>query len=387
MTTVEVHRQARTLGARAGRSSRLWWVGGLVTMAAVVACLHASLTGSHIDLSVYEGAADRWLSGSDPYAGRPYELPFTYPPFAVVLSVLVTQAPYAALVVLALTTVGAAGGGAAAAAGTALASMASTRRMLAAVVLVSVAVASLPVLRGLELGQVNGLVVGLVLVDFLLVPTRWRGWLTGVAVGIKLTPLVFLLYPLVRREWPTVARALLGFGATVVVGLVALPAASVTFWTRLVTEPQRVGTIAFIDNQGLLGVAARLAPGQAMWLWVTGSLVVLALGLVAIIRLRHARAIESVVACALVGLLVSPISWSHHWVLLPTAAVVCWVSGHPVIGATGLAVALAAPHWRLGDLATSPGLLGALVGNSMALTGLACLAALALGPPSHRRVP
>ena len=170
-------------------------LGAGVLALALLLTVVVAVAGDHVDFDVYVRAGERWLGGLDPYAVRP-ELPFTYPPVAVPLSALLSLAPAVGLAVLSLLTLLTAGGGAAAAAPATPTTRTTqtTRTTRGATVGVSLlavaaAVVSEPVLRGLSLGQVNGLVVGLVLLDLLVVPPRWRGWLTGIAAGTKLTPL------------------------------------------------------------------------------------------------------------------------------------------------------------------------------------------------------
>ena len=369
--------------ARLGRQVPTLVGAGLLSAAALVAVL-AAVTGDHVDLEVYVRAGDRWRSGLDPYAVRP-ELPFTYPPVAVVLSALLSLAPVVGLVVLSLLTVLTAAG-AAAAVCRARGEVAGRRVATtgAALLGLAVAVGSEPVLRGLSLGQVNGLVVGLVLLDLLVVPPRWRGWLTGLAAGTKLTPLVFVLVPAFRREWATVARIGGGFGLTVAAGLLALPAGSRLYWGGLVTDADRVGGLAFVDNQSLRGVFERLAPAHATAWWLLGSAVVGLVGVVALHRRSASPVIEGLVVAGIVGLLVSPISWSHHWLLLPAAALLCARDGRRWVAAVALAVSLGGPHWYLRSAAdTMPPAAAAIVDSSMALAGLLCLGSLAL-PPGRR---
>ena len=59
-----------------------------------------------------------------------------------------------------------------------------------------------PVLQTFEFGQINLLLMALVAVDCLVDRPRWpRGMLIGIAAAIKLTPAVFLLYFLLRRDY------------------------------------------------------------------------------------------------------------------------------------------------------------------------------------------
>lgn len=348
-------------------------MGGTWLVAGALACWVA-LWGNHIDFDVYVRAGVRLLHGQDPYAPRA-ELPFTYPPVAVILGALMSVAQPIALGVLALLTV----------VSTSLATVASWGAASGPIALLLVAggVACEPVLRSLHLGQANGLVVGLVLIDLLIVPRRWRGWLTGLAAGIKLTPLIFVLHPMLRRDWPTLVRMVAGFVATIALGAAILPGGSRLFWGDLVTDPGRVGGLGFVDNQSLRGVAERLAPGHATALWVLASLIVLAIGIRALAVRRGRPAIESVLVCALIGLLVSPVSWSHHWLLLPAVAALLPRERRFVPAVVVAAVALLAPHWYL-DSAT-PGGLGVAAANSMALAGFLALAILSRRPTKAPR--
>lgn len=277
------------------------------------------ILGNHVDFDVYAAAGRRFLQGADPYAVAG-ELPFTYPPFALLLAAGFALAPWLFLAALGALTV--------------IVPWATTRAVvgrsdagpLVGTVLCCAAIIAEPVLRGLHLGQVNGLVVGLVVADFCLVPPRWRGYLTGIAAGIKLTPLVFGLVLLVRADWGALLRLGGTFLATVALGGLLVPDGPAV-WSRLLS-PQRVGDPAFIDNQSLRGLLDRAVGGPApTWLWLLGVGAVLGVGVAVLWRSRRQPVIGSVLVCSLVGVLVSPISWSHHWLLLvPTIA---WVAVFP----------------------------------------------------------
>ena len=63
-------------------------------------------------------------------------------------------------------------------------------------------VAAGPWQRTLDLIQINPFITALILADFVRPATRVpRGVLIGIAGGVKLTPLVFGLILLVRRDW------------------------------------------------------------------------------------------------------------------------------------------------------------------------------------------
>jgi alpha-1,2-mannosyltransferase len=347
----------------------------LPAVAAVAACLVA-LRGGHVDYDVYVRAGRRVLRAEDLYDTHG-ELPFTYPPFAALVAVAFAMGPLLWLAVLSALTVGAAAWPTA----RALRQAAWTRSRIA--VVVSLAVCSEPVLRSLDLGQINGLVLGLVLADVLLLPPRWRGVLVGLAAGIKLTPLVLLLHFAVRREWSAVARCLAGFGAAVGVGFLALPSASLRFWGGLAAAPERVGNPGFIDNQSVRGVVERLDVAHPSLVWLGASVVVVVAGGLALERLREADPLESVLVCLLVGVLVSPISWSHHWIAAPALAAGLLARAGAMrsravqgLGALALTVLVVGPHWLVPGVEYESGpttVLGQVLGSSVVGAGILIL--------------
>lgn len=381
-----------------------WAAVGLLALAICTALVVAG-RGDLVDLDVYRRAGERWLAERDPYATRG-ELPFTYPPFAVVLATGAAIAPAAAVVVLGVFTAGVAAAGAAVSWTTPVASRSGTTRKghrravrrrkasaraLGLPVVLAIAIASEPVLRSLHLGQVNGLVAGLVLCDLLVVPQRRRGWLTGLAAGIKLTPLIFLLHLALRREGGAIVRVWLAFGLTVVAGAAALPTSTLAFWSDLVLEPDRVGDPGFADNQSLLGAATRFIPSWSVTAWVVGSLLVVSMAVVVQHRHRHGPPTLGVIATALTGLLISPISWSHHWLLLPAAGVLCWRLDQRVTAIGVLAASLGASLSTLVNDGPAPTSVWAEAPSSaITVAGLASLLALMRAPAlqeRHRDVP
>lgn len=203
------------------------------------------------------------------------------------------------------------------------------RRAAAVVLGVAVAAGWLlfePVRQTVFFGQINLLLMGLVVMDCLLPRTRWpRGLLTGLAAGIKLTPLIFVLFFLVRRQYRAAAVAVGAFTGSILLGFALAPGDSVRFWFDAVFETdQRVGT-AYAFNQSLNGVLHRVLPeadGARFGLW---ALLVAAFLVVALIGARRARSVgddvTALLAIAFWGLLASPLSWSHHWVWVAPAAV------------------------------------------------------------------
>jgi alpha-1,2-mannosyltransferase len=181
-----------------------------------------------------------------------------------------------------------------------------------------------PVQQTLALGQVNLLLMLLVIVDLLTADvlrgqTRWwHGIGIGLAAGVKLTPLIFIPYLLLIRRYRQAATAAVVFAATMALGYAILPKDSVTYWVHgLFLKANRIVFLGTRGNQSLRGAATRLAgsvtSGTAPWIVV--AILVLIVGLIAAAVLyRAGHPVPGMLACALTGLLVSPLSWDHHWV-------------------------------------------------------------------------
>ncbi|WP_461169324.1 glycosyltransferase 87 family protein [Arthrobacter sp. Z1-15] len=167
-------------------------------------------------------------------------------------------------------------------------------------------------------GQINILLFGLILADFLIKRDSWpTGLLTGVAAGLKLTPLVFGLYFLARGDWRGLRNMTVGFLATFALGFLILPRESRTYWLDLLPDTSRIGGAGYVDNLGIKGAILHFTgpdfPVDLPWLLL--SLVCVAAAAV-IIRLAGNRSdwFTALAATALLMLLISPVSWSHHWV-------------------------------------------------------------------------
>lgn len=284
-----------------------------------LASIGIALGGRSIDLAVYLRAAADVLAGRDPNITPAGELPWLYPPAAALPFAPLTWLPFdLAAVVLALAS---------------LAALARTLHLVlgrlghtsptATLVAVALAIAVEPVTSTLGHGQVNLVIAWLVAEGFL----GGHRWLIGVAAGIKLTPLVFLLPLVLRRDWRGAALTLAGFAGTVAVGWLVAPTASVTYWGGLFFDPRDKIGIAFATNQSITGALWRIAgEGGVPLLGIALSLAVLALAVVA--QRRHPDDdVLGLWVTGIAGLLVSPISWTHHWVWLLPAVAWLWVHG------------------------------------------------------------
>jgi alpha-1,2-mannosyltransferase len=313
-----------------------------------------------IDLDVYRIGSQVWLRHGDLYGILPLtssgvRLPFSYPPIAAVALSPLSLMPMAVAGTL-LT----------------LASVALTAVVLRLFLrygagaglwwlvgwLLPAALLLEPVRNTLNYGQVNVLLMALVAADCLLPQTRWpRGALVGLAAAVKLTPAAFVLFFLCRGDRRAAGTSAVSFAACTAVGFALDWHDSVRYWTSIVVQTGRPGSPLFCANQSIQGVLARagLDPrtpaGTAAWLAASAVVLVLAW-----CGMRRARAASGGVWAlslnAFAALLISPISWSHHWVWAAPALLLLVVRGlqdknRAVLAAAlaGLVVFAAGPQW------------------------------------------
>jgi alpha-1,2-mannosyltransferase len=193
----------------------------------------------------------------------------------------------------------------------------------------------------LYFGQINVLLMALVILDCLVKKPRWpRGVLVGLAAAIKLTPAAFVLFFLLRGDRRAAATAAGSFAFVTAVGFLCNPKGSVAFWTSVVFDPNRVG-VAHESNQSINGVLSRVGIERGP-LWLVLVCAVLAVGVVVMRRAEHP--VEALGLNAVVVLLVSPISWSHHWVWVVPILMYAAVRAKRLAMA-GFVVFLLSPHW------------------------------------------
>ena len=339
---------------------------GLVLAAGLVGTAYA---GSMTDLAPYRYGGRAVLEGlplygvRDPVSG----LPFTYPPFGAVVMIplALLSLPTAAAVVTA-------------------ASAAALARVVAMPVLVVAALAMEPVWQDLRFGQLNLLLMLAVLVDLARPERKTSGVLVGLAAGVKLTPLVFVVLLVLVGRRDAALRAAATFGATVALGFAVLPHQAAAYWTHRLLDGTRVGPPELTHNQSVYGALARLVgepPPTVLWILVGGPVTVAMLVVAALWWRRGDRLLGTGLA-GLAMLVGSPVSWSHHWVWAVPLTLAVWRHSRPlavVWAAVFVARPILWPPWGEGrerdwDLAQH------LVGNAylLAASGLVVWAATRL---------
>jgi alpha-1,2-mannosyltransferase len=187
-------------------------------------------------------------------------------------------------------------------------------------VLVAVVAGSMllePVRETLSYGQINLILCAVILYDVLAAKRSTRGIWIGLAAGIKLTPLVFFGLLLVTKQWRALINASAAFVGTMLIGFLLAPRTAWDYWTQMVSDTGRIGGLAYSGNQSwngfLIRATGNLAGGGRLWQVAVVLTVLAGLWLTRVLWFRGER-LASVSVCALIGLLCSPVSWSHHWV-------------------------------------------------------------------------
>jgi alpha-1,2-mannosyltransferase len=220
-----------------------------------------------------------------------------------------------------------------------------------------------PVLRTMYLGQVNLVLMALIIWDLCQPDTRshtgksrwWKGFGTGIAAGIKLVPLIFIPYLLLARKFRQAAMACAGFAFTVLLGFAILPRDSAKWWfDGLFVQGGRTGFTGWAGNQSLDGLITRLtgSVNGAKPAWIVAAVLVGVAGVAGAALLdRKGYPLPGLLMAALTGLLVSPISWDHHWVWIAPGALVA--AHYAVLAYKGQAFRRNARKtaWALGILA------------------------------------
>ena len=271
-------RHPRALAAAGGvcptvTVSRLLKGPAPVLVLVAAAAVAAGLRGDFTDLFVYQHGGRGVLDGLEVYESRDpvTGLPFTYPPFAAVVMVPLALLPAWLAAALLDRRVG----------GALAAVVVVVRRALDRpapgwlVALVTAGALALePVWQNLTFGQVNVFLMLAVLVDLVRPERRWSGVLVGIAAGVKLTPLVFVVLLVLVGRRSAAGRAVLAFAGTVAIGFVVTPGSAATYWADGLVDAGRVGPPALAHNQSVYGALTRLLDGPPptlLWLAVAGT--------------------------------------------------------------------------------------------------------------------
>jgi alpha-1,2-mannosyltransferase len=278
-----------------------------------------------VDLHVYVGGAGAL---NDPgtlynyvYADQTpdFPLPFTYPPFAAVIFYPLHLVPFGVLAFLWQIGIIVALYGVVRVSQRLLAADAGLRASRRIAMLwTAVGIWIEPLRSTFDYGQINVLLVLAVL--YAVYSTRWwlSGLLVGLAAGVKLTPAVTGLYFVGTRRWGAAVFSAVVFAGTVALSALVVGDQTRYYFTALLGDARRVGPIGTSFNQSWRGGLSRILGHDAGY----GPVVLIAIAVTAVLALLAWRAVRQsgpdrlglILVVQLFGLLLSPISWTHHWV-------------------------------------------------------------------------
>ena len=270
-----------------------------------------------IDLRVYHLAVQDMVNGRDIYlTSTPGDnLKFIYPPIAAVLMTPLLLGPYVMWQVI-WTILGTA------ALISVLRRVKVPRGIVLGVLAAALVLAMEPIRTTVGYGQVNTMLMALVVIDLLpddadhprKIP---RGALIGLAAAIKLTPLLFVVFAVLIWKRRLAVVAAVSFAFFTLIGALLQPGQSVQFWTSLGKGEVNTAGPVYVGNQSVTGALTR-------WFAEDRTTIIAALltgftiaGLATLVAAWWWRRGEKAFAIGLVGLatcLASPLSWTHHYV-------------------------------------------------------------------------
>jgi alpha-1,2-mannosyltransferase len=318
-------RAARLLVSLFRRHPLMLWVAGIFSAVSLVVYFVFLAFLPQMDFRVYRMGAQH-LFGAGLYSseltvlGR--HLLFTYPPLAALLfwpfahlSAYAGQTIWDGIDILLLTVLIAVSVAAARGRG-----ILRSDWRAALIVLGPIGFFLYPIRSDLVLGQINILLVLMIMAD-LTMTMQWRGrtlprgLLVGVAAAVKLTPLIFIPYLVVSGQWREAKRVTMVFALATGAMFVASPRASWQYFTKDAYDVKRVGNSLVSGNQTLHAALQRAHFGLGSIAPLCVLAVVLCGGIaVAALAYRRSSAMLGILVCAATGLMISPISWLHHYV-------------------------------------------------------------------------
>lgn len=334
-----------------------------------------------IDMAIYIEGVRTFIRGGEVYS-QPMQvgtvlLPFIYPPFGALVMVplallgvkLAGDIMIASSALLLLTCLHLVARAILTPAGTST----TTQHVLVAVTWPAVMLLE-PIVLNSSFAQINIIIMGLVVLD--LVPRRRllpQGTLIGIAVAIKLTPLVMLFFFLLKRN---IRAILVSFASTILATLIAAAVrwdVTVEYFSSTLLglgSGQDAGVnTAYQSNSSFKGMIMRwftsedalnAHSGLLNVTWLVLSFAAIGLvGWLMVALVRRGLDVDAWLCNAILMLLISPISWSHHWVWVAIfIPVFAWrwytVFGRPralgfVLGMWTLLMVTNPPKWWFGD--------------------------------------
>ncbi len=380
----------------------LAWIAALAAIEPLVRGYLTSAPDQRmVDLNVYHTGGLSVLQGQPLYTmltQPPRLLPFTYPPaaalFAVPLALMSWSAaqlvwvpfiylPLAVVIWLAFAPL--------------LRRCGRMRTVVFAVVFAACAYL-FPMRDEMRFGQVDMALLAMAVADCAASAPRWpRGALVGLAAAIKLVPGVFIVYLWVSGRRRAALTAVIAALAWTLAAWLLLPHDSVTYWTSVIFDSGRLGSNSGPSNQSLRGMLLReFLPGQVPGvLWVAIAAAVAVAGFALARRLaRESREMEGIAVTALLAVLLSPVSWIHHFIVVVVVTGAILADGRSprrvaiAVGTAGF-FALTIPWWGQSLLGWpgAPKVAARVVEDAFGIAALVLVVIIARLRDASRQVP
>jgi len=173
-----------------------------------------------------------------------------------------------------------------------------------------------------------------------------------------------------------------------------LPQDAVTYWTSAIFDTRRLGSNAGTSNQSLRGMLLRVfLPGQApaaVWLLIAAAVAVYGFAVAGRLA-RESREMEGIAITALLGVLLSPVSWIHHYLVVVVVIGAILADGRSawrvtIAAGTALYFALTIPWWgqSLLNRHDVPVLVARAVQDGFGIAGLLLIVVIAWLPDTSQ---
>ena len=270
-----------------------------------------------VDLNVYRLAVQDMVNGHDIYlTSTPVDnLKFIYPPIAAILMTPLLLGPYIVWQII-WTVVGTG------ALLSVLRRIKVPRGLAVGVVAAALVLAMEPIRTTMGYGQVNTMLMALVVADLLpddpgktrRIP---RGALIGLAAAIKLTPLRFVVFAFLIVKHRVAIMAIVSFAFFTGIAWILLPKESLEYWRSLGKGEVNTAGPVYVGNQSISGAMTRWFAEDRKTVITALAIGFVIAGIATLVAAWWWRRGEKVFAIGLVGLatcLASPLSWTHHHV-------------------------------------------------------------------------
>lgn len=226
------------------------WPYVIAVVVAIILIAYLSVWGQRygLDLKVYRDSVNSWRSGRNPYlrAFTQSGLSFTYPPFALLVLSPLAWAPFPVTLWLLWAASLAAASGSIVLVLRDMGATVTPRLLCKAFTWSCVSVIALePARSAIGYGQIEFILMFIVVADLLVTESPCRGIGIGLAAAVKLTPLSFIIVLAVSRDVKSSLRAAASFLVWTALSWLFWPQLSRTYWFHDVSDPARAGTVTY----------------------------------------------------------------------------------------------------------------------------------------------